>query len=318
MPFSDMIEKPSPKSLFNSILQEIEQEKSTSRVPEISDKSIIETTDIFTHRSIKMGSHNEPQNMNLSLNPDLSLSRLAEDEAPPLPLPKDNSKKQEDGAINPWESIFNPQTTFKQNNRGELEYAGLDVSQLSLQAHVSAVCNPSISATIPNIMPSPPLESLPNQEPNVQPRSQEGHHYDILRNVLGSPLVSAKTTVSEDKDTDEKEKEGGSIKHTKNHLLKAFFSNRQDLEKSAMEEARPARWTQQQLFWAGFVCPLLWVYGSFQHSKIDSVWRKRCRFATLYFLILLALIILVVTVRVSGGAGTRQTQSDTIRAVIAE
>ncbi|EIE75520.1 hypothetical protein RO3G_00224 [Rhizopus delemar RA 99-880] len=65
-----------------------------------------------------MGSHNEPQNMNLSLNPDLSLSRLAEDEAPPLPLPKDNSKKQEDGAINPWESIFNPQTTFKQNNRG--------------------------------------------------------------------------------------------------------------------------------------------------------------------------------------------------------
>ncbi|KAL9541505.1 hypothetical protein MBANPS3_009086 [Mucor bainieri] len=91
---------------------------------------------------------------------------------------------------------------------------------------------------------------------------------------------------------------------------------------------RPRYWTEKRLFWTGFVCPLLWYYGSLhirassRNARLldpsDLRWQKRCRLAALYFSIVLSVVILVTCVKAAGSAGVRQTQTDTIRAVIAD
>ncbi|GAN01217.1 hypothetical protein MAM1_0005c00649 [Mucor ambiguus] len=90
---------------------------------------------------------------------------------------------------------------------------------------------------------------------------------------------------------------------------------------------RPRYWTEKRLFWTGFVCPLLWYYGSVHIRASSSTrlldpsdlrWQKRCRLAALYFSIVLSVVILVTCVKAAGSAGVRQTQTDTIRAVIAD
>ncbi|KAG2207647.1 hypothetical protein INT46_005058 [Mucor plumbeus] len=90
---------------------------------------------------------------------------------------------------------------------------------------------------------------------------------------------------------------------------------------------KPCYWTKKRLFWSGFVCPLLWYYGSIHmkasnNSRLldlsDLRWQKKCRLAALYFSIILSVIILVISIKIAGSAGIRQTQSDTIRAVIAD
>ncbi|KAF1804110.1 hypothetical protein V8B55DRAFT_1511317 [Mucor lusitanicus] len=90
---------------------------------------------------------------------------------------------------------------------------------------------------------------------------------------------------------------------------------------------KPRYWTEKRLFWTGFVCPLLWYYGSVHIRASSSTrlldpsdlrWQKRCRLAALYFSIVLSVVILVACVKAAGSAGIRQTQTDTIRAVIAD
>lgn len=90
---------------------------------------------------------------------------------------------------------------------------------------------------------------------------------------------------------------------------------------------RPRYWTEKTLFWTGFVCPLLWYYGSVHIRASSSArlldpsdlrWKKRCRLAALYFSVVLSVVILVTCVKAAGSAGVRQTQTDTIRAVIAD
>lgn len=103
------------------------------------------------------------------------------------------------------------------------------------------------------------------------------------------------------------------------------LNNIADPETLLME--KPYYWTEKRLFWCGFVCPLLWYYGSVNmkassNSRLldpsDLRWQKRCRLAALYFSVALSVVILVISVKAAGSAGVRQTQTDTIRAVIAD
>ncbi|OBZ91651.1 hypothetical protein A0J61_00291 [Choanephora cucurbitarum] len=95
-----------------------------------------------------------------------------------------------------------------------------------------------------------------------------------------------------------------------------------DPELLAIEEARV--YTIKRVFWLGFICPFLWVFGSFylrmsSQTHIDPnvlLWQKRCRFALVYVSLALAGIILFVSINATGAAAVRQTQTDTIRTVI--
>ncbi|KAI8366462.1 hypothetical protein EDC96DRAFT_166749 [Choanephora cucurbitarum] len=95
-----------------------------------------------------------------------------------------------------------------------------------------------------------------------------------------------------------------------------------DPELLAIEEARV--YTIKRVFWLGFVCPFLWVFGSFylrmsSRTHIDPnvlLWQKRCRFALVYVSLALAGVILFVSINATSATAVRQAQSETIRTVI--
>ncbi|CEP16137.1 hypothetical protein [Parasitella parasitica] len=334
----------------------------------------------------------------------------------------DEQQQQHSIAEESWEAIFHPLSTFK-HNKGELEYYAWNSVNLPAAAALVAqrVTNPTshsikdtsmiateaamavAEATIPQIMPTPPLKPspiltiIPAEDENALERDgseitlvnsqcheavassvQEGYYYDMLQKIRGSNGSSLDESRSTLQSTDASIIDKEEIEHTHkdNHTHKSFrrqtlasalllggFSRNKPANSTAsamslspttpstavalahneyaMEDEKPVDtadpeillmekphyWTEKRLFWAGFMCPLLWYYGSI-HLKASSTsrlmnpsdlrWQKRCRLAALYFSIVLSVVILVTSVKAAGSAAVRQTQTDTIRAVIAD
>ncbi|CAO3666555.1 unnamed protein product [Rhizopus stolonifer] len=283
MSFSETMEKPVPAPL-PSIHQQIEN-AGLDKNPDTSNA---------LHPSIKKGMADEKPQSLVPINRELDM--------PNVPEVTEEQEETVAEKINQWESIFSPQTTFKQNNKGGLEYTGLDISRLSIVCTPQRVYQPELVATIPTIMPTPPLESASDQQDLAGLGSQDGRRFDILRNVLGS---------SDEQDTIDKTKSNTSV-HTKDRLLRSLFTDKHlDVEK---QNQKNVYWTQQRLFWTGFAIPPIWFYGSFQKNVTEPLWQKRCRFAAFYFVVIVAVIVLLVAVRTTDG--TRRTHSDGIRSVI--
>ncbi|KAL9553504.1 hypothetical protein PS6_003884 [Mucor atramentarius] len=328
---------------------------------------------------------------------------------------EDDEQQQQGVAEESWEAIFHPLSTFK-HNKGELEYYAWNSVNLPVAAALVAqrVTNPTShamddmhatthtvsEATIPHIMPTPPLKPSPvltivsaeDEHELVKNSSEltlvndaaavsasgerlmeEGYYYDMLQKIRGSnassldetrsTLQSTDVSVMDDKETHHQHMNKSNQTSFKRRVLAAALllgrlsRNKSttratnttnttstaimDHHKYAMQDDKPMEvadpealmmekpryWTEKRLFWTGFVCPLLWYYGSV-HIKASSStrlldpsdlrWQKRCRLAALYFSIVLSVVILVTTVKAAGSAGIRQTQTDTIRAVIAD
>ncbi|KAI8069829.1 uncharacterized protein B0P05DRAFT_573455 [Gilbertella persicaria] len=299
-----------------------------------------------------------------------------------------------------WEAIFHPLSTFR-HKKGELEYyawnpanlpaAAAQVSQRvnrplahSSQSHFSV--SEGSQATLPRLMPTPPLKpspiltiasehaSMDNEEiisilqiqydyneDNADNADndvvQEGYYYDMLQKIRGghrysnassleSQITSNPVSIKlETRSTTQQQqiKERNQltkIRQTCSTILADYTKKFEKLKVKHMEDThekdenidpemlaqeQPRFWTVKRLFWAGFICPFVWFYGSvyirmsikiLSHPN-DLLWQKRCRLAALYFTVALSVVILVVSVKAAGSAGIRQTQSDTIRAVIA-
>ncbi|KAI9260826.1 hypothetical protein BY458DRAFT_516413 [Sporodiniella umbellata] len=264
MSLNDTIEKPIPAPL-PSIHQQIE-----------GDCKVDPEAAIGNHTIKKIGLSDEQCQFKVSIDRELSTQNVSE-----------VTESVTTDKVNQWESIFSPQTTFKQNEKGGLEYTGLDASRISLQTNATLNTHYSeYAATIPNIMPTPMLGCIPNDREGLS--VQDGSRLDILRNVLGSP-----------KDLSKKKEPDQNYSHP-------------DIEKcDDKKQDKTVYWTQQRMFWTGFVCPLFWFYGSFQKKVSEPLWRKRCRFATFYFLVVVAVIVLLIVVRTTDG--TRRTHSDGIK-----
>lgn len=246
-----------------------------------------------------------------------------------------------------WEAIFHPLSTFK-HKQGELEYLAWNPSNLPAAAarvayrvmHARAFAPESdtvvsdVEPTIPTLMPSPPLKPSPvlSEEPKEQVIEDQGYYYDMLKNIRGEPPITTPTT--------EIKMEPPRI--AKRSLLDLIVTKKQD-NQYMMEEETPVTtqammmkdpemcsdeknryWTEKKLFWFGFLCPLLWFYGSYyiraaRKSKdpTNLIWQRKCRLASIYFSVIVSVIVLVAVVKAAGSAGVRQAQSGTIRAVIA-
>jgi hypothetical protein len=258
-----------------------------------------------------------------------------------------------------WEAIFHPLSTFR-HKKGGLEYYTWNPANLPLTAvRVAQRVIPtrgqdttaSVEATIPQLMPTTPSFSTPelmlNDETRLQPE-EEGYYYDMLQKIRGRHRYSHGSSIETRLDQSEslsdehvqsdESKQGLIARIASASSLSAIFlgntpinekklqrqEHHKDPETLLMVQQKPCYWTTKRLFWTGFVCPLLWYYGSFQirasngiKNPSDLRWQKRCRMAALYFSIILSVVILVVFIKAAGVAGVRQTQSDTIRAVIA-
>jgi hypothetical protein len=217
----------------------------------------------------------------------------------------------------------------------------------------------TVEATIPRVMSTPSPTHTPelmlnenktNESQLTLPVAEERHYYDMLQKIRGGQRYSHDSSIDSQLYSDSQDdslsirSDGGShdVNRVKSDALKqslvariasasslsAFFlTNTQNEEKNQQQDPetltlqKPHYWTEKRLFWIGFVCPLLWYYGSFHIGASsrtkDLRWQKRCRMAALYFSIVLSVVILVVSVKAAGAAGARQAQSDTIRAVIA-
>jgi hypothetical protein len=101
----------------------------------------------------------------------------------------------------------------------------------------------------------------------------------------------------------------------------SFFGSKHTDEIESMDAVEKHRyWNEKRVFWFGFLCPLLWFYGSVSRyrNSVNKRWQKRCRLAALYFSVVVSVVALVVVVKMAGHAASRQSQSDQIRAVIAD
>ncbi|CEI94120.1 hypothetical protein RMCBS344292_08341 [Rhizopus microsporus] len=295
----DAIEQPLAQP-FTSILQQINID-SIDSVPRLnnSDESkpvsdhLDETTQVDVHsQSLTQLPNNESGRLHPTVH-----------SAVDFPL-KDGvlltvnlkEEKKNDRATGMWESIFDAQTTFK-HYKGELEYTGYNLSSQPCAANPQCYTQP---ATIPNILPSSKsCSQIVNSGNRVVFDRKKRHQHSVFVNMGLQQNEKPKDT-SENKEYD-----------VHNHLPRLLLST-ENIQSQA------TYWTQERLFYAGFACPLLWIYGSFKKNEIDSMWQKRCRYATLYFSIVLSIAIIVIVVRVNGTVGARQVQSDTIRAVINE
>lgn len=244
-----------------------------------------------------------------------------------------------------WEAIFHPLSTFK-HKKGELEYFAWNPSNLPAAAARVAqrVMNArafvpesdilEVEATIPTLMPSPPPKPSPvlsENKTDEMTEKEEGYYFDMLKNIHGDEQSSLK-----------KEKQPVA-RIAKRYILDMISTNKSKQHESyKMEDEKPITtqamimdpeicsgeknryWTEKRLFWFGFICPLLWFYGSYyiraaskSNDPTNLTWQKRCRLASIYFSVILSVVVLITSVKAAGSAGIRQSQSGTIRAVIA-
>ncbi|KAI9265435.1 hypothetical protein EDC94DRAFT_604891 [Helicostylum pulchrum] len=232
-----------------------------------------------------------------------------------------------------WGAIFHPQSTFK-HTEGELEYhawnsANLPVAAARVAQRVMLI-QPECQglpeqATLPVIMPSPPLKPSPVLTiPSDTELCTPTHYFDMLKKIRGehtdssmethTSRLSRKYSLPAISTIEEKYsiEDGGGTPITGQAMMAEVVYD------------TSRYWTEKKLFWAGFVCPLLWFYGSYcirassAKYSIDVRWQRRCRIASLYFSAIAAVVVLVTAVKAAGSAGVRQAQSDTIRAVIAD
>ncbi|KAL0090847.1 hypothetical protein F4703DRAFT_1835406 [Phycomyces blakesleeanus] len=79
---------------------------------------------------------------------------------------------------------------------------------------------------------------------------------------------------------------------------------------------------ERLFFWLGFVCPLFWIGGSIGLSKNSARdrdfrgWQRRCRVALMVSLMVIGAVGLVILVQSTWVAGSRQSASESILAVI--
>ncbi|GAA5810974.1 hypothetical protein MFLAVUS_004403 [Mucor flavus] len=244
-----------------------------------------------------------------------------------------------------WGAIFHPQSTFK-HNEGELEYhawssvnlpvAAARVAQRVMQIQPECSSLPDqVEATLPVILPSPPLKPSPVLTIPSEPEfcaATEPYYFDMLKQIRGEHGCSVETTTTQTR--------LNASRLAKKYLLPAISTQKEEqysIEDGATPMTAQAAmiepevvydtsryWTEKKLFWMGFVCPLLWFYGSYcirastANHSIDVLWQRRCRIASLYFSAIAAVVVLVTAVKAAGSAGARQAQSDAIRAVIAD
>lgn len=246
-----------------------------------------------------------------------------------------------------WGAIFHAQSTFKHND-GELEYHAWSSVNLPVAAarvaqrvmHIQPQCSglpDGAEATLPVVLPSPPLKpspvlTIPSELELCA--ATEPHYFDMLKQIRGEQHgCSVETTHTR----------LNASRLAKKYLLPAISTQQKEEQYSIEDGTTPMTaqaqaamieqevvydtsryWTEKKLFWLGFVCPLLWFYGSYcvrasaANRSIDVMWQRRCRIASLYFSAIAAVVVLVTAVKAAGSAGVRQAQSDTIRAVIAD
>lgn len=212
-------------------------------------------------------------------------------------------------------------------------------------------------APTPPLKPSPVLtivnDELEDSQLTLAIPEDSAHYYDMLQNIRGNQRYSnasslASSLVSTINTLEEGER--SSRKPSRMHLITSVFNvtthpkiNKEDQynvyggdEETPVTTQAMMRdhedglkvengyWTSKKLFWTGFLCPLLWYYGCFNFTAASKarhvnevLWQKRCRLASIYFSVVLSIVVMVVVVKAAGAAGARQAQSDTIRAVIA-
>ncbi|CEG78352.1 hypothetical protein RMATCC62417_12974 [Rhizopus microsporus] len=295
----DAIEQPLAQP-FTSILQQINI-NSVDSVSRLNNSDVSKPVPDHLDNIAQADAHNQsltqlPNNESGRLHPTVRSAVNFPPKDDVLLTVNLKEEKNNDRATGMWESIFDAQTTFK-HNKGELEYTGYSLSLQPSAANSQCYTQP---ATIPNILPSSKsCSQIVNSGNRVVFDRKERHQHSVFVNMGLQQNEKPKDT-SENKEYD-----------VHNHLPRLLLST-ENIQSQA------SYWTQERLFYAGFACPLLWIYGSFKKNEIDSMWQKRCRYATLYFSIVLSIAIIVIVVRVNGTVGTRQAQSDTIRAVINE
>ncbi|KAI8875961.1 hypothetical protein K501DRAFT_279863 [Backusella circina FSU 941] len=251
-----------------------------------------------------------------------------------------------------WDTIFHPMSTF-QYVKGELEYCNWNpddepvtddfIIQHAIQGRLYPVDGrPSFAqpvqtkATIPQLAPTPLLKPSPvitivseldidqasivTQDNIVNPDKQK-YYFTMLQNIRApshNTATSFQTTTKKSKVPQAKKEE--------NMLSSLFGAKNSNTDESEIEKGIDAviaekhrYWNERRLFWFGFLCPLLWFYGSVSkyRNSVNKKWQKRCRLAALYFSVVVSIVALVVVVKMAGTAAIRQSQSDTIRAVIA-
>ncbi|KAI8375175.1 hypothetical protein BD560DRAFT_422728 [Blakeslea trispora] len=193
--------------------------------------------------------------------------------------------------------------------------------------------------------------SFKSAKPNDS-ATEEGHYFNMLQEIRGGNRYSTSSTESQRTFKPTKAYEGAVQWRANpanpnaakiNSFLKSInlraigipdVTDKVEMEKSKQQIADPELliedevrvYTIKRLFWLGFVCPFLWAFGSF-YVKISAqthtdpnvlLWQRRCRIALIYASLALAVLILVVSVNAAGAAAIRQTQTGSIRAVIAD
>ncbi|KAI9342699.1 hypothetical protein BD770DRAFT_464433 [Pilaira anomala] len=236
-----------------------------------------------------------------------------------------------------WGAIFHPQSTFKHHGEG-LEYVAWNSSNLPVAAahvaqrilRIAPYVEDPVQATLPKLIqpkPSPVLTIAKEEEEEPKERRR---YFDMLKKIRG--------------EEEEEEEENKEIYQNATTLFKKYFGptiKTEPIRQYVMMEegATPVTaqamihdpetvydttvfWTEKNLFWLGFLCPLVWFYAAYRNANVDySVdvrWQRRCRDASLYFSAVVSVAILVTAVKAAGSAGARQAQSDTIRAVIVD
>lgn len=214
-----------------------------------------------------------------------------------------------------WDAIFHPMSTF-QYVKGELEYYNWNpddvpvTDDLVMQrvSHVRLNSEPvQTEATVPQLAPTPKPSPVLTIDEDIETidditvnADKQKHYFTMLQNIR-APSHSADVSFQKSDAPSEKNS--------------TFFGSKHADENIVAEKQR--YWNEKQVFWFGFLCPLLWFYGSVTRHSVNQRWQKRCRLAALYFSVVVTVVALVVVVKMAGHAASRQSQSDQIRAVIA-
>jgi hypothetical protein len=223
-------------------------------------------------------------------------------------------------SMDAWNAIFHPMSTF-QYVKGELEYHNWNpddvpvtddlVMQRVSHARLNSEAAPvQTKATLPQIAPTPkpsPVLTIDKdteivEEINVNADRQK-HYFTMLQNIR-APSHSVDVSFKKSDASSERKSTFFGSKHA------------DEIENNMVAE-KHRYWNEKRVFWFGFVCPLLWFYGSITRNSVNKRWQKRCRLAALYFSVVVTVVALVVVVKMAGHAASRQSQSDQIRAVIA-
>jgi hypothetical protein len=219
-----------------------------------------------------------------------------------------------------WESIFQPQSTFKDNvymntNRSEPNTAGRDQQE-------------DMKATLPQLMPTPPLKPSPvltinevdNDSQMKMAQSDSTQTFQASGSYVFPQCASQYFDSQAFARCDSQSTMLNSDHYDMLQQIRGQANTTFPVSPSFKEdpEMKPKRsyWTAKRMFCIGFIFPLLWFVGSFRTTH-SLKWKKRCRLAAFYFSLSLCVVVLIFALKSAGSAATRQSQTDNIRAIIA-